>query len=137
MSAPKKTVGVSTLPQEILMEILYKLPAKSLVRFRPNGVVAVCNVSTRQRIFLPRLNQYRGCILLLWYDSRSKRYKVFMLAQMVDQESSLRSKLTYFEYKHWALTLGVDRSWREINNYYSCPFFTIDGYPHRYILFQY
>nr|GMC82963.1 putative F-box protein At3g52320 [Ipomoea batatas] len=48
MSAPKKTTGVSTLPQEILMEILYKLPAKSLVRFRPNGDVDVCNVSTRQ-----------------------------------------------------------------------------------------
>nr|GMC91069.1 putative F-box protein At3g52320 [Ipomoea batatas] len=48
MSAPKKTAGVSTLPQEILMEILYKLPAKSLVRFRPSGDVAVCNVSTRQ-----------------------------------------------------------------------------------------
>nr|GMD36643.1 putative F-box protein At3g52320 [Ipomoea batatas] len=34
MSASKKTAGFLTLPQEILMEILSKLPTKTLVRFR-------------------------------------------------------------------------------------------------------
>ncbi|XP_031092210.1 putative F-box protein At5g44220 [Ipomoea triloba] len=189
MSALKKTASVSSLPQEIFMEILSKLPAKTLVRFRcvskffcaliadhgfgvlhrslsltlpgragflisievrtrhaapprrayytlnfsehenlqanrvgfldaqpfllsspsdglicvskPNGDVAVCNVSTRQRIFLPRLNQYReGCVPLLGYDSQSKRYKVLMSVKIVDQESGLRGKLICYEYKH-------------------------------------
>nr|GMC50337.1 putative F-box protein At3g52320 [Ipomoea batatas]GMD98822.1 putative F-box protein At3g52320 [Ipomoea batatas]GME03007.1 putative F-box protein At3g52320 [Ipomoea batatas] len=223
MSALKKTASVSSLPQEILMEILSKIPAKSLVRFRcvskffraliadhgfgvvhrslsltlpsrasflisievrtrdgddpprrgyytlnfseqenlrcrrmlranrvgfldsepfllsspsdglicaskPNGDVAVRNVGTRQRIFLPRLNQYQGedCALLLGFDSQSKRYKVLMSVQIVDEESILIS----YEYKHWVFTVGVDRSWREINNYCYCPFFPIGDYPH-------
>nr|GMD36644.1 putative F-box protein At3g52320 [Ipomoea batatas] len=221
MSALKKTAGVSMLPQEILMEILSKLPAKILVRFRcvskffcaliadhgfgvlhrslsltlpsragflisikvrtrhaaplrrayytlnfseqenlqanrvgfldaqpsllsspsdglicvskPNGDVVVCNVSTRQRIFLPRLNQYReDCVPLLRYDSQSKRYKVLMSVKIVDQESGLRSKLICYEYKHWVFTVGMDRSWREINDYCYCPLFPIGGYPHSY-----
>nr|GLL34583.1 putative F-box protein At3g52320 [Ipomoea trifida] len=220
MSASKKTATVSSLPQEILMEILSKIPAKSLVRFRcvsrffcalvadhgfgvlhrslslslpsrasflisidvrtrhadpprrayytlnfseqgnlrrritlqanrvgfldaqpfllsspsdglicvstPNGDVAVCNVSTRQRIFLPRLIQYqeKDYVLRLGYDSQSKRYKVLMSAQIVDQEG--------YEYKHWVFTVRVDRSWREINNYSSCPFFPIGDHPKCY-----
>nr|GMD31792.1 putative F-box protein At3g52320 [Ipomoea batatas] len=220
MSASKKTATVSSLPQEILMEILSKIPAKSLVRFRcvskffcalvadhgfgvlhrslslslpsrasflisidvrtrhadpprrayytlnfseqgnlrrritlqanrvgfldaqpfllsspsdglicvstPNGDVAVCNVSTRQRIFLPRLIQYqeKDYVLRLGYDSQSKRYKVLMSAHIVDQEG--------YEYKHWVFTVGVDRSWREINNYSSCPFFPIGDHPKCY-----
>nr|GME13178.1 putative F-box protein At3g52320 [Ipomoea batatas] len=177
MSASKKTADFLTLPQEILMEILSKLPTKTLIRFRcvskffcalivdhgfgvvhrslsltlpsragflisievrtppltplrrsyytlnfsphregmvqanrvgfldadpfllssssdglicvskPKGDVAVCNVTTRQRISLPRM-QYKECAPHLGYDSQSKRYKVLMATQMIDQESN-------------------------------------------------
>ncbi|XP_019190604.1 PREDICTED: putative F-box protein At3g52320 [Ipomoea nil] len=76
---------------------------------RPNGdIVVVCNVSTGQRISLPRFqfdspHGTKTCALL-GFDSQSKRYKVLM----IDRRSC-------FEYKHWVLTLGVDKSWREIN----------------------
>nr|GME19233.1 putative F-box protein At3g52320 [Ipomoea batatas] len=99
--------------------------------YRPNGPFTVCNVSTGQRIFLPRLIQYEECELLMGYDSESKRYKVLMTAC---RESISRGGLIRydFEYKHWVFTLGVDKSWREINNYCSRPFFPFEGnrYPY-------
>nr|GMD04420.1 putative F-box protein At3g52320 [Ipomoea batatas] len=164
MGASEKTAaGVSMLPllpQDILVEILSKLPAKSLVRFseenprrlgmlqanrlayldsepylegclrsssdgliclsRPNGDFVVCNVSTGQRISLPRIQFHSPHMLspcVLGFDSQSKRYKVLISARMIDRSIC-------FEYKHWILTVGVDKSWREIN-YSSHPF---DGY---------
>nr|GLL34582.1 putative F-box protein At3g52320 [Ipomoea trifida] len=197
-------MSASTLPQEILMEILSKLPAKTLVRFRcvskffcaliadhgfgvvhrslsltlpsragflisielrtppfaplrrvyytlnfsphrrgtvqanrvayldaapflissssdglicvskPKGDVAVCNVSTGQRIFLPRI-QYKDYAPYLGYDSQSKRYKVLMATKMIDPESN-NYLYNNYKYKLWVCTVGVDRSWREINN---------------------
>ncbi|XP_031130698.1 F-box protein At1g53790-like [Ipomoea triloba] len=89
---------------------------------RPNGDFVVCNVSTGQRISLPRIqfhspHQLSTCPLL-GFDSQSKRYKVLISARMIDRRSIC------FEYKHWILTVGVDKSWREID-YSSHPF---DGY---------
>ncbi|XP_019190599.1 PREDICTED: putative F-box protein At3g52320 [Ipomoea nil] len=88
---------------------------------RPNGDVVVCNVSTGQRISLPRFqfnssNPIKTCALL-GFDSQSKRYKVLMN----DRRRSIS------EYKHWVLTVGVDKSWREIN-YSSHPFCPFDGF---------
>nr|GLL34580.1 putative F-box protein At3g52320 [Ipomoea trifida] len=85
---------------------------------RPNGDFAVCNVSTGQRIFLPTLIQ--DCALLLGFDSESKRYKVLM------------SRRIRAEYKHWVFTVGVDKSWREIKNYCSSPFYPCVGYDYPY-----
>nr|GMD04421.1 putative F-box protein At3g52320 [Ipomoea batatas] len=83
---------------------------------RPNGDVVVCNVSTGQRISLPRIQSHSphppSTRALLGFDSQSKRYKVLMQ--------------TCFEYNHWILTLGVDKSWRE-TNYSSLPFYPFDG----------
>nr|GMD09679.1 putative F-box protein At3g52320 [Ipomoea batatas] len=88
---------------------------------RPNGEVVVCNVSTGQRISLPRFqfpSRHPNFICaLLGFDSQSKRYKVLI----IDQRRSI------FEYKHWILTVGVDKSWREIN-YSSYPFYPFDGF---------
>nr|GLL36093.1 putative F-box protein At3g52320 [Ipomoea trifida] len=191
MNASEKAApGGVSIPQEIVFEILSKLPAKTLVRlsragvlisiaspaarprafytlnftprprgmlqanrvgfpdaksflcssssdglficmYRPNGPFTVCNVSTGQRIFLPRLIQYEECELVMGYDSESKRYKVLMTAC---RESISRGGLIRYdyEYKHWVFTLGVDKSWREINNYCSRPFFPFEGnrYPY-------
>nr|GMC68716.1 putative F-box protein At3g52320 [Ipomoea batatas]GMD38022.1 putative F-box protein At3g52320 [Ipomoea batatas]GMD54011.1 putative F-box protein At3g52320 [Ipomoea batatas] len=95
---------------------------------RPNGEIVVCNISTGQRISLPRIQFHSPyphpptpCCALLGFDSQSKRYKVLMTAcQRRD------SKQTCFEYNHWILTLGVDKSWRE-TNYSSLPFYPFDG----------
>ncbi|XP_019189981.1 PREDICTED: putative F-box protein At4g38870 [Ipomoea nil] len=88
---------------------------------KPNGDVVVCNVSTGQRVSLPRFqfnSPHRTQICsLLGFDSQSKRYKVLM----IDRRRSI------FEYKHWVLTVGVDKSWREIN-YSSHPFSPFDGF---------
>nr|GMD38254.1 putative F-box protein At3g52320 [Ipomoea batatas] len=98
---------------------------------RPNGAFTVCNVSTGQRIFLPRLIEYEECELLMGYDSESKRYKVLMTAcrGTISRGRLIRGG---FEYKHWVFTVGVDKSWREINNYGSRPFFPFEGnrYPY-------
>ncbi|XP_031092208.1 putative F-box protein At1g32420 [Ipomoea triloba] len=96
---------------------------------RPNGDFAVCNVSTGQRIFLPTLIQYQNCALHLGYDSQSKRYKVLMSVLI---RSPMRSRGICFEYKHWVFTVGVDKSWREINNYCSSPFYPFVGYRYPY-----
>ncbi|XP_031130700.1 putative F-box protein At3g52320 [Ipomoea triloba] len=82
---------------------------------KPNGDVVVCNVSTGQRISLPRIqfhSPHRPSICAqLGFNSQSKRYKVLMSTWMF-----ARGKWsTSFEYKHWVLTVGVDKSWREIN----------------------
>ncbi|XP_019166670.1 PREDICTED: F-box only protein 8-like [Ipomoea nil] len=83
---------------------------------RPNGDVIVCNVCTGQRISLPTIQSY---IYLscphLGFDSQSKRYKVLMSTYTIDPGSRPM-------YKHWILTVGVDKSWREINCSYSYPF---------------
>nr|GMD36642.1 putative F-box protein At3g52320 [Ipomoea batatas] len=85
-----------------------------------NGDFAVCNVSTGQRIFLPTLVHNQDCALLLGFDSESKRYKVLM------------SRRIRAEYKHWVFTVGVDKSWREIKNYCSSPFYPCVGYDYPY-----
>nr|GME13179.1 putative F-box protein At3g52320 [Ipomoea batatas] len=87
---------------------------------RPNGDFAVCNFSTGQHIFLPTLIQNQDCALLLGFDSESKRYKVLM------------SRRIRAEYKHWVFTVGVDKSWREIKNYCSSPFYPCVGYHYPY-----
>nr|GMD29692.1 putative F-box protein At3g52320 [Ipomoea batatas]GMD34934.1 putative F-box protein At3g52320 [Ipomoea batatas] len=90
---------------------------------KPDRDFTVCNVRTGQRIFLPRFVQYRDCALLLGFDSESKRYKVLM-------SSCLSRKMipTGHEYKHWVFTVGVDKTWREISNYCSLPFFPFEGF---------
>ncbi|XP_019162026.1 PREDICTED: putative F-box protein At3g52320 [Ipomoea nil] len=71
---------------------------------RLNGDVVVCNVSTGQRISLPTI-QFPSACALLGFDSQSKRYKILMIDW----------RMSSFGYKHWVLTVGVDKSWREIN----------------------
>ncbi|XP_019158821.1 PREDICTED: putative F-box protein At3g52320 [Ipomoea nil] len=74
---------------------------------RNNRHVVVCNVSTRQRISLPRIpsdSPSNITYAMLGFDSKSKRYKVLVSAP------------NRYKYKHWVLTVGVDKSWREINN---------------------
>nr|GMD31794.1 putative F-box protein At3g52320 [Ipomoea batatas] len=89
---------------------------------KPNRDFVVCNVSTGQRIFLPRLIlHYKDCAPLLGYDSESKRYKVLMSIRY-----TRGSELDHFEHKHWIFTVGVDKSWREINDYCSTPFYPLD-----------
>nr|GMD38251.1 putative F-box protein At3g52320 [Ipomoea batatas] len=92
---------------------------------RPNGDFVVCNVGTGQRIFLPRLIQYQDCALLLGFDSESNRYKVLMSTRI---RRTMRSGPISLEYKHWVFTVGVDKSWREINNSCSSPFYPFDSY---------
>ncbi|XP_031130694.1 putative F-box protein At5g62660 [Ipomoea triloba] len=96
---------------------------------RPIGDVVVFNVSTGQRISLPRIQFHcpypHSTCALLGFDSQSKRYKVLMSARIIDQGS----RSNYIEYKHWVLTVGVDKSWREINFTYSHPFSPSDLYP--------
>ncbi|XP_019162028.1 PREDICTED: putative F-box protein At4g38870 [Ipomoea nil] len=95
---------------------------------RPNGDVVVCNVSTGQRISLPTIQFHSPYPSLscahLGFDSQSKRYKVLMSACMIDRGS----RPIRFEYKHWVLTVGVDKSWREINYPCSYPFYPFDDY---------
>nr|GLL30285.1 putative F-box protein At3g52320 [Ipomoea trifida] len=90
----------------------------------PNGDFVVCNVSTGQRISLPRIRFHSShppsTSAMLGFDSQSKRYKVLMSAKIIHQSN----RSICFEYKHWILTVGVNKSWREIN-YSSHPF---DGY---------
>ncbi|XP_019158824.1 PREDICTED: putative F-box protein At3g52320 [Ipomoea nil] len=77
-----------------------------------NGDVAVCNVSTGQRIFLPTIQYKNDSALLLGYDSESKRYKVLMsVCRNIGKK--IMGPLCY-EHKHWVFTVGVDKSWREI-----------------------
>ncbi|XP_031092205.1 F-box protein At5g62510-like [Ipomoea triloba] len=40
----------------------------------------------------------------------------------------MRSGPISLEYKHWVFTVGVDKSWREINNSCSSPFYPFDSY---------
>nr|GMD04419.1 putative F-box protein At3g52320 [Ipomoea batatas] len=87
---------------------------------RPNGDVVVCNVSTGQRISLPRIQFHSpnppSIYARLGFDSQSERYKVLMSTWMNTRGNRSRWSSS-FEYKHWILTVGVDKSWREI--YYS------------------
>ncbi|XP_031130699.1 putative F-box protein At3g52320 [Ipomoea triloba] len=91
---------------------------------RPNGDVVVCNVSTGQRISLPRIQFHSpnppSICARLGFDSQSERYKVLMSTWMNTRGNRSRC----YEYKHWVFTVGVDKSWREIN-YSPHPF---DGY---------
>nr|GME07803.1 putative F-box protein At3g52320 [Ipomoea batatas] len=86
--------------------------------YRPNEGVFVCNVSTGQLISLPTVQSHSPYLFsscaLLGFDSLSKRYKVLMIDS--------------FEYKHCVFTVGVDRSWREINYSLSHPFYPFDAY---------
>ncbi|XP_031130697.1 putative F-box protein At3g52320 [Ipomoea triloba] len=91
----------------------------------PNGDVVVCNVSTGQRISLPRIQFHSphppSTRALLEFDSQSKRYKILMSTWMFDQ---------VLEFKYWILTVGADKSWREINFSSSHPFSPLDSYPY-------
>nr|GME00839.1 putative F-box protein At3g52320 [Ipomoea batatas] len=97
---------------------------------RPNGDVVVFNVSTGQRISLPRIQFHSyfppSTSAMLGFDSQSKRYKVLMSAKIIRRSSTYS---IYFEYKHWVLTVGVDKSWREIDFTYSHPFSSSDLFP--------
>ncbi|XP_019166677.1 PREDICTED: putative F-box protein At3g52320 [Ipomoea nil] len=101
---------------------------------RPSGDVTVCNVSTGHRIYLPRIKfhsprPFSPCAVL-GFDSQSKRYKVLM--SVCRKDPACKKDLTQIqslEYKHWILTVGVDKSWREIN-YSSHPFYPFEGYTH-------
>nr|GMD29691.1 putative F-box protein At3g52320 [Ipomoea batatas] len=99
--------------------------------YRPNRAFTVCNVSTGQRIFLPRLIEYEECELLMGYDSESKRYKVLMTACRGTISRGMLIRCG-FEYKHWVFTVGMDKSWRVINNYCSRPFFPFEGNQYPY-----
>ncbi|XP_019158823.1 PREDICTED: putative F-box protein At4g38870 [Ipomoea nil] len=95
---------------------------------RNNRHVVVCNVSTRQRISLPRIPS-KITYATLGFDPESKRYKVLVSAPIVDRGLPLLGRRG--KYKHWVLTVGVDISWREINNNNNCSHFFynyIDGY---------
>nr|GMC48819.1 putative F-box protein At3g52320 [Ipomoea batatas] len=96
----------------------------------PNGDFVVCNVSTGQRISLPRIRFHSSyppsTSAMVGFDSQSKRYKVLMSARIIHQSSKYS---ICFEYKHWVLTLGVDKRWREIDFTYSHPFSSFDLYP--------
>nr|GMD04423.1 putative F-box protein At3g52320 [Ipomoea batatas] len=96
----------------------------------PNGDFVVCNVSTGQRISLPRIRFHSSyppsTSAMLGFDSQSKRYKVLMSAKIIYQSSKYS---ICFEYKHWIWTVGVDKSWREIDFTYSRPFSSSDLYP--------
>ncbi|XP_019166880.1 PREDICTED: putative F-box protein At1g47790 [Ipomoea nil] len=97
-----------------------------------NSYVDVCNVSTGQRISLPRIPFHvESPCALLGFDSESKRYKVLMSASTsIDRVNGRRDGTIFFKYKHWVLTVGVDKSWREINNNNSNShlLYTFDGY---------
>nr|GLL34055.1 putative F-box protein At3g10240 isoform X1 [Ipomoea trifida] len=77
-----------------------------------DGDAAVCNLSIRQHVSLPRTHPVRPSTsqnfasAVLGFDSISKKYKVFM--------SELRCIHGRGNKKHWILTLGEDESWREI-----------------------
>nr|GMD28576.1 putative F-box protein At3g52320 [Ipomoea batatas] len=77
-----------------------------------DGDVTICNLSIRQHVSLPRTHPVRlstsqnFASAVLGFDSISKKYKVFM--------SELRCIHGRGNKKHWVLTLGEDKSWREI-----------------------
>nr|GMD04404.1 putative F-box protein At3g52320 [Ipomoea batatas] len=81
---------------------------------RGHGDVAVYNVSTGKHVSLPAFKSRA----LLGFDSQAKRYKVLMINQ---PNSSNR-----FGNKHWIFTVGVDKSWREINYSLPHPFYPFD-----------
>ncbi|XP_031130696.1 putative F-box protein At3g52320 [Ipomoea triloba] len=91
---------------------------------RPIGDVVVCNVSTGQRISLPRIQFSSACCARVGFDSQSQRYKVLMTACQRTRRRG--SRQICFEYNHWILTVGVDKSWREVN-YSSLPFYPFDA----------
>nr|GMD27312.1 putative F-box protein At3g52320 [Ipomoea batatas] len=122
MNTSTSTTSATSLPQDILYEIFSRLPVKSIVRFRStngliclannDGDVTICNLSIRQHVSLPRTHPVRPSTsqnfasAVLGFDSISKKYKVFM--------SELRCIHGRGNKKHWVLTLGEDKSWREI-----------------------
>ncbi|XP_031120997.1 putative F-box protein At5g62660 [Ipomoea triloba] len=86
-----------------------------------SGGDAVLNLSTGRRICLPRIGRPAGhaalssssCVYsnaFLGFDSVSKRYKVFKSAVYYDYDClRVLNRL-------WVLTVGVDKSWREIDS---------------------
>ncbi|CAH9086129.1 unnamed protein product [Cuscuta epithymum] len=78
---------------------------------KPHDVI-VCNLSTRQHISLPEAHEVHGSkspksgCALLGFDPVLKTFKVLKSVQYLDSRDVQ---------KHWIFTLGVDKSWREIN----------------------
>ncbi|CAH9096198.1 unnamed protein product [Cuscuta epithymum] len=82
--------------------------------FNNDGDVSICNPSTRQHISFPRAatspkSQIYTCSIL-GFDPVSEKYKVLKLQIWNDLFSG------YLKRQHCVLTLGVDKSWREISN---------------------
>lgn len=89
-----------------------------------DGDIAICNLSTRQHISLPRTRPVGTSITqnfaraVLGFDSISKKYKVFLSELCCTHGRGSNSSK-----QHWVLTLGVDKSWREIIS------FVVPNYP--------